>query len=158
MLSGLLRRPFAELYLTYPGAALRLSAAIFTTVVHDRIAQSWKARDSQSRGNWEQIAVILLAGVQVAFNVFLEAQRCLLFTTRTTWKLIVMVGNFFDTEIIVHSSFPPERVKLIVAQAYYATICNAFFSVSSSIPLSTYSVSLRVSVSTPIVISPRKLT
>jgi hypothetical protein len=80
MLSGLLRRPFAELYLTYPGAALRLSAAIFTTVVHDRIAQSWKARDSQSRSNWEQIAVILLAGVQVAREFFLEAQRCLLFT------------------------------------------------------------------------------
>lgn len=70
MLSGLLRRPFAELYLTYPGAALRLSAAIFTTVVHDRIAQSWKARDSQSRSHWEQIAVILLAGVQVALDVF----------------------------------------------------------------------------------------
>ena len=154
MLSGLLRRPFAELYLTYPGAALRLSAAIFTTIVHDRIAQSWKARDSQSRSNWEQIAVILLAGVQVVLDIFLEAQRCLLFTTRTTWKLIVMVGNFFDIEIIVHSSFPPERVKLIVAQAYYAIICNAFFFVSSSIPLSTYSVSLRVSVSTPAVICP----
>ena len=158
MLSGLLRRPFADLYLTYPGAALRLSAAIFITVVHDKIAQSWKARDCQSRSNWEQIAVILLAGVQVALDLFLEAQRCLLFTTRTTWKLIVMVGNFFDIEIIVHSSFPPERVKLIVAQAYYAIICNAFFSVSSSIPLSTYSVSLRVSVSTPAVTCPRKLT
>ncbi len=158
MLSGLLRRPFAELYLTYPGTALRLSAAIFTTIAHDRIAQSWKARDSQSRSNWEQIAVILLAGVQVTLDNFLEAQRCLLFTTRTTWKLIVMVGNLFDIEIIVHSSFLPERVKLTVAQAYYAIICNAFFSVSSSIPLSTYSVSLRVSVSTPAVICPRKLT
>jgi hypothetical protein len=158
MLSGLLRRPFAELYLTYPGAALRLSAAIFTTIVHDRITQSWKARDSQSRSNWEQIAAILLAGVQVALETFLEAQRCLLITTRTTWKLILMVGNSFDVEIIVHSSFPPERVKLNVAQAYYAIICNAFFSVSSSIPLSTYSVSLRVSVSTPAVICPRKFT
>jgi hypothetical protein len=69
-LSALLRRPFAELYLTYPGAALRLSAAIFTTVVHDKIAQSWKARDYQSRSNWEQIAVILLAGVQVALDLF----------------------------------------------------------------------------------------
>jgi hypothetical protein len=69
-----------------------------------------------------------------------------------------MVGNFFNIEIIVHSSFPPERVKLIVAQAYYAIICNAFFSVSSSIPLSTYSVSLRVSVSTPAAICPRMLT
>ncbi|KAF8497154.1 hypothetical protein F5888DRAFT_330182 [Russula emetica] len=109
-LSGLLRRPFAELYLTHPGAALRLSAAIFITILHDRIAQSWKARDSQSRSNWEQIAVILLAGVQ--------------------------------DHVEAHSN---ERVKLIVAQAYYAIICNAFFSVSSSIPLSTYSVSLRVS-------------
>lgn len=68
MLSGLLRRPFAELYLTYPGAALRLSVAIFTTIVHDRISQSWKARDSQSRSNWEQIAMVLLAGVQVALD------------------------------------------------------------------------------------------
>jgi len=64
-----------------------------------------------------------------------------------------MVGNFFDIEIIVHSSFPPERVKLVVAQAYYAIICNAFFSATSSIPLSTYSVSLRVSVSTLAVMS-----
>ncbi len=73
MLSELLRRPFAELYLTHPGAALRLSAAIFTTIAHDRIAQSWKAKDFQSRSNWEQIAVILLAGVQVALDIFLEA-------------------------------------------------------------------------------------
>ena len=72
MLSGLLRRPFAELYLTHPGASLRLSAAIFTTIVHDRIAQSWNARNSQSRSNWEQIAVILLAGVQVALEIFLK--------------------------------------------------------------------------------------
>jgi hypothetical protein len=70
MLSGLLRRPFAELYLTHPGAALRLSAAIFTIIVHDKIAQSWKAKDSQNRNNWEQLAVILLAGVQVTLNVF----------------------------------------------------------------------------------------
>lgn len=70
MLSGLLRRPFAELYLTHPGAAVRLSAAIFTTIVHDKIAQSWKAKDSQNRNNWEQVAVILLAGVQVTLNVF----------------------------------------------------------------------------------------
>jgi hypothetical protein len=158
MLSGLLRRPFTELYLAHPGAALRLSAAIFTTIVHDRINQSWKTRDSQSRSNWEQIAVVLLAGVQVTLDIFLEAQRCLLLTTRITWKPIVMVGYFFDIEIRVHSSFPAERVKLIVAQAYYAIICNAFFSVSSPIPLSTYSVSLRVSVSTSAVICPRKLT
>jgi hypothetical protein len=93
MLSELLRRPFAELYLTHPGAALRLSAAIFTTIVHDKIAQSWKARDSQSRSNWEQVAVILLSGVQVTLDIFFKAQRCLLVHTRTTWKLIVMVGD-----------------------------------------------------------------
>jgi hypothetical protein len=70
MLSGLLRRPFAGLYLTYPGAALRLSAAMFTAIVYDRIAQSRKTEDSQSRSNWEQIAVILLAGVQVTSIFF----------------------------------------------------------------------------------------
>jgi hypothetical protein len=72
VLSGLLRHPFAELYLSHPGASLRLSAAIFTTIVYDRIAQSWNARNSQSRSNWEQIAVILLAGVQVTLEFFLK--------------------------------------------------------------------------------------
>ncbi|KAI0003336.1 hypothetical protein BJV74DRAFT_525328 [Russula compacta] len=110
MLSGLLRRPFAELYLTHPGAALRLSAAIFATIIHDRISQSWKTRDPQSRSSWEQIGAILLAGVQ--------------------------------DHVEAHSN---DRVKMIVAQAYYAIICNVFFSVSPSIPLSSYSVSLRVS-------------
>jgi hypothetical protein len=93
MLSGLLRRPFTELYLTHPGAALRLSAAIFTTVVHDKIAQSSKARDSHSRSNWEQVAVILLAGVQVMLDIVCKAQSCLLVHTRTTWKLIVTVRD-----------------------------------------------------------------
>ncbi len=35
-----------------------------------RISQSWNARDTQIRSNWEQIAVILLAGVQVALDIF----------------------------------------------------------------------------------------
>lgn len=67
--------------------------------------------------------------------------------TRTTSKLMATVGIFFDTEVTDYSLLSPERVKIIVAQAYYAIICNALFSVSSPIPLSTYSVSLRVSVS-----------
>jgi hypothetical protein len=67
----LLRRPFAELYVTHPGTALRLSAAIFTAIIHDKIAHTWKAVDYQSRSNWEQVAVILLAGVQVVSTNFL---------------------------------------------------------------------------------------
>ncbi|KAF8267847.1 hypothetical protein EI94DRAFT_1801158 [Lactarius quietus] len=55
MLSSLLRRPFAELYSTHPGTSLRLSAAILGTIIHDRIAPSWKSGDSQSKNDWEQV-------------------------------------------------------------------------------------------------------
>ncbi|KAI9510405.1 hypothetical protein F5148DRAFT_594968 [Russula earlei] len=127
MLSRLLRRPFAELYLTHPGTAVRLSAAIFTTI-HDRIAQSWRARDSRSRSNWEQVAVVLLAGVQVAFDILSKSSN---------------THGTLQDHVESHST---DRVKVIVAQAYYAVICNAFFPVSPSIPLSAYSVSLRTSV------------
>jgi hypothetical protein len=65
MLSTLLRRPFAELYSTHPGTSLRLSAAILATIIYDRIAPSWKSGDSQSKNDWEQVATVLLAGVQV---------------------------------------------------------------------------------------------
>jgi len=96
MLTGLLRRPFAELYLTHPGTALRLSAAIFTTIIHDRIAQSWKTRDSRSRSIWEQVAVNLLAGVEVGSRFYRTripnvAQTA--FPGRITWKLTTPVGN-----------------------------------------------------------------
>ncbi|KAI0303473.1 hypothetical protein B0F90DRAFT_1376604 [Multifurca ochricompacta] len=111
MLSTLLRRPFAELYSTHPGTSLRLSAAIFTTIIHDRIVPSWKARDSQDRDNWEQLAVVLLAGVQ--------------------------------DHVEAHDE---DRVKVMVAKAFYSILCNAFFSVSFPIPLTSYSVPLRVSV------------
>ncbi|KAH9967946.1 hypothetical protein BC827DRAFT_458573 [Russula dissimulans] len=113
MLTGLLRRPFAELYLTHPGTAFRLSAAIFTAMIHDRIAQSWRTLDSRSRNIWEQVAVNLLAGV--------------------------------EDHVEAHNT---DRVKIVVGQAFYAVICNAFFPVSSSIPLSTYSVSFRTSAYT----------
>jgi hypothetical protein len=76
-LSGLLRRPFAELYLTHPATALRLSAAIFTAIIHDKISQTWTSMDAESRSKWEQVAVILLAGVQVVFDTFSRAKRCL---------------------------------------------------------------------------------
>ncbi|KAI0290508.1 hypothetical protein BC826DRAFT_1187324 [Russula brevipes] len=123
MLSGLLRRPFAELYLSHSGTALRLSAALFTTIVHDRIAQSRKARDSQGIRSWEHLTA----------------------SSRITWKLTATVGNSFDAEIIDHSSSPPDRVKTAVAQAFYAVICAAFFSATPPIPVSTHSVTLRVS-------------
>jgi hypothetical protein len=64
-LSMLLRRPFGELYSTHPGTALRLSAAIFATIIHDRVVTLRKDMNSQSGDNWEQLAVVLLAGVQV---------------------------------------------------------------------------------------------
>ncbi|KAH9977274.1 hypothetical protein BGW80DRAFT_843737 [Lactifluus volemus] len=112
-LSILLRRPFGELYSTHPGTALRLSAAIFASIIHDRVATLRKDTNSQSGDNWEQLAVVLLAGVQD----HVEAH-----------------GN--------------DRVKISVAQAFYSVICNAFFSASFPIPLTAYSVSLRVSAYT----------
>jgi hypothetical protein len=75
MLSVLLRRPFRELYSTHPGSALRLSAAIFATIIHDKVATSWKGRDSRSRDNWEQLGVVLLAGVQVLLDPFSEVHH-----------------------------------------------------------------------------------
>lgn len=68
MLSTLLRRPFAGLYLTHPGTSLRLSAAILATIIYDRVAPSWKSEDSQSKNDWEQVATVLLAGVQVRLD------------------------------------------------------------------------------------------
>ena len=70
---GLLRRPFVELYITHSGPALRLSAAIFTAIIHDKIAQSWKTKDTQNKSNWEQVAAILLAGVQVVLAAFSDS-------------------------------------------------------------------------------------
>jgi hypothetical protein len=81
MLSVLLRRPFGELYSAHPGTALRLSAAILATIIHDRVATLWKDRDSQSRDNWEQLGVVLLAGVQVLFDSFSEAHHYLHLTS-----------------------------------------------------------------------------
>jgi hypothetical protein len=75
MLTTLLRRPFAELYSTHPGTSLRLSAAILATIIYDRIVPSWKSKDSQSKNGWEQVATVLLAGVQVQLNVFLVSNR-----------------------------------------------------------------------------------
>ncbi len=42
-------------------------------MIHDKIVQSWKTRDVQNRSNWEQVAAILLAGVQVVLDVFSDA-------------------------------------------------------------------------------------
>jgi hypothetical protein len=156
-LSGLLRRPFTELYLTHPATALRLSAAIFTAIIHDKISEAWTSTDVQSRSKWEQVAVILLAGVQVVLNP-LSGQTVLIASSRITWKLTITVGYPLDIEITSYSSSPSERVKIAVAQAYYTIVCNVFFSTSSTIPLSTYSVSLRVSVSKLAAICSRKLT
>ncbi|KAH9063711.1 hypothetical protein EDB83DRAFT_797798 [Lactarius deliciosus] len=110
MLSTLLRRPFAELYSTHPGTSLRLSAAILATIIYDRIVPSWKSGDSQRKNDWEQVATVLLAGVQ-------DHVEC-------------------------HSD---DRVKTMVAQAFYSILCNAFFSASTPVPLTKYSVPLRVS-------------
>ncbi|KAH9001638.1 hypothetical protein EDB92DRAFT_85898 [Lactarius akahatsu] len=110
MLSTLLRRPFAELYSTHPGTSLRLSAAILATIIYDRIVPSWKSGDFQRKNDWEQVATVLLAGVQ-------DHVEC-------------------------HSD---DRVKTMVAQAFYSILCNAFFSASTPGPLTKYSVPLRVS-------------
>lgn len=100
MLTTLLRRPFAELYLTHPGTSLRLSAAILATIIYDRIAPSWKSGDSQSKNDWEQVATVLLAGVQVRLDTyFLDHSVHLTFAHnihglphRITWKAIATVG------------------------------------------------------------------
>ena len=70
MLSALLRRPFAELYSTHPGTSLRLSAAILATIIYDRIVPAWKSGDHQSKNDWEHVATVLLAGVQVQLDPF----------------------------------------------------------------------------------------
>ena len=96
MLTTLLRRPFAELYLTHPGTSLRLSAAILATIIYDRIAPSWKSGDSQSKNDWEQVATVLLAGVQVQRDVFFSGPTTLTTSThpphRIMWKVTTTVG------------------------------------------------------------------
>jgi hypothetical protein len=52
--------------------------------------------------------------------------------------------KFFVIEMAAHPFL--ERVKTTVAQAFYSILCNAFFSVSTPVPLTKYSVPLRVSV------------
>jgi len=47
--------------------------------------------DVQSRSKWEQVAVILLAGVQVVLNT-LSDQTLLIASSRITWKLTITVG------------------------------------------------------------------
>jgi hypothetical protein len=101
--------------------------------------------------------VMLLAGVQVVFDIFSKSLRCLPLLQGSRGSSQQRLGNPFDISITGYSSSPPERVKIVVAQAYYAIICHAFLSTSSTIPLSTYSTSLRVSVSMLAVIRPRKL-
>ncbi len=100
MLSTLLRRPFAELYSTHPGTSLRLSAAILATIIYDRIVPSSKSKDSQRKNDWEQVATVLLAGVQVQLDTFLSGSTVLttLLTTpthpshRITWNATATVG------------------------------------------------------------------
>jgi hypothetical protein len=113
--------------------------------------------DAQSRSKWEQVAVILLAGVQVVLNTSSD-QTLLIASSRITWKLTIMVGYPLEIDTTSYGSSPPERVKIAVAQAYYTIVCNVFFSTSSTIPLSMYSVSLRVSVSMLAAIRPRMFT
>ncbi|KAI0253876.1 hypothetical protein BJV78DRAFT_1359903 [Lactifluus subvellereus] len=130
LLSALLRRPFAELYSSHPATALRLSAAILATIIHDRIAPLRKDRDSKSRNNWEQLGAVLLAGVQDHVEAHSNGS-----------------GNS-NIDVGCRNSFSLDRVKISVAQAFYSVLCNAFFSASLSIPLTAYSVSLRVSAYT----------
>lgn len=149
LLSVLLRRPFAELYSSHPATALQLSAAILATIIHDRIAPLWKDRDSESRSNWEQLGAILLAGVQVLLYYLSEEHycSCLPLIPKDHVEAHSNGSGNYNIDIGCRNSFSPDRVKMSVAQAFYSVICNAFFSASHSIPLTAYSVSLRVSVS-----------